>query len=261
MEKIPGYKRLLRTLKIIFLNTVFFIFRLKKFKEFINHVYLLEPIPQAGNNIPDVCIEELFQSIHKNEIVLKDLESKYGSMTLEEIYNIALLVKYLNPEYVFEFGTFIGVTTLQMALNSGNTAKIFTLNLSSTGENTKYSIGNSEEERSLPDLQPGRRFERAGMHGKIRQLYGDSAQYDFTEYNGKMDLILVDASHEYEYVKSDTENSFNMLKQGGTLIWHDYPNAPGVFKYLSELSVKLKIFHLKDTHICLSFNFDKSKVS
>jgi predicted O-methyltransferase YrrM len=260
MEKIPGYKRFLRTLKIIFLNTVFFVFRLKKFKAFINHVYLLEPYPQAGNNITDVYIEEIFPDIQKNEIVLKDLESKYGTMTLEEIYNIAVLVKHLNPKLVFEFGTFIGITTLQMALNSSDTTKVFTVNLPSTEEYTKYSIGNSEEERNLPEHQPGSRFERAGMQGKITQLYGDSAQYDFTEYSKKMDLILVDASHEYEYVKSDTENSFNMLKQGGTLIWHDYPNAPGVYKYLSELSVKLKIYHLKDTHICMSVNFDRSSV-
>jgi predicted O-methyltransferase YrrM len=259
MDKVPAYKRILRSIKIITLNTLFFPLRLKKFKDFINHVYLLEPCPQEESKIADVYIEEIFPDIQKKHIVLKDLESKYGSMTLEEIYDIALLVRHINPDFVFEFGTFIGVTTLQMALNSNDFAKIYTLNLQSADDITKYAIGNSDEERNLPSHQPGGRFKRAGLENKITQLYGDSAQYDFSEYADKMDLILIDASHEYEYVKSDTINSFKMLKKGGTLVWHDYPNAPGVYRYLNELSAKIKIYHLKDTHICISVNFNRNE--
>jgi hypothetical protein len=260
MEKVPAYKRFLRVTKILLLNSVFFLFRLKKAKDLLNHIYLFDPHPQKEGNIVEISIEDLFPGIQKNKITLSDLESKYGSMTLEEIYNIAIIIKHLYPDCIFEFGTFIGVTTLQMALNSKDTAKIFTLNLPSTEKDTKYSIGNSEEERNLPNLQPGNRFEKAGMKDKITQLYGDSASYDFSDYKDKMDVILVDASHEYEYVKSDTQHSFAMMKQGGTLIWHDYPNAPGVYRYLNELSGKMKIYHLVGTHICLSVKFDKASV-
>jgi predicted O-methyltransferase YrrM len=259
LQKIPASKRFLRAAKIILLNTVFFPFRIKKLKNLFNHIYELDPLPPLHDKIKEVLLDEIFPDIHRNRIILRDLESKYGSMTLEEIYSVAALVKKLNPETIFEFGTFIGVTTLQMALNADERTKIYTLNLPSTETDTKYSIGHSEEEINLPNLQPGNRFKDSEMSGKINQLYGDSASYDFSEYYGKIDFILVDASHEYNYVKSDTENSFKMLKEGGTLVWHDYPNAPGVYNYLNEIASELKIYHIKDTHLTFTLNFNGRK--
>jgi predicted O-methyltransferase YrrM len=256
MQKIPAGKRFLRSSKILLQNLILFPFRIKKFKAFLNHVYEFDPVPIPENiYIKEIDIEDLFPGIYKNEIKLKNIESKYGSMELDEIYSIALLARQLDPKYIFEFGTFIGVTTLQMALNTDTAAEIYTLNLSSTEVKTVFEIGNSEEERSLPVQQPGNRFEDKEISGKIKQLYGDSAAYDYSAYHNKMDFILVDASHEYDYVKSDTENSFRMIRQGGTLIWHDYPNAPGVYKYLNELAADMKIYHLKNTHIALSLNY------
>lgn len=260
MKKIHFYKRFLRVLKIIFANTVFFFLRFSGSKNFFNYIYQFDPYPPKESKIEEVNIEDLFPGIAKNEIKLVDLESKYGSMTLVEIYFISLLVKRLNPLFIFEFGTFIGITTLQIAYNTDKDAKIFTLNLSSEEIKTKYSIGNSDDEKNLPKLQPGNRFENAGMINKIFQLYGDSAEYDYKDYFNKIDFVIVDASHEYEYVKSDTVNSIKMLKQGGTLVWHDYPNAPGVYTFLNELSSDLKIYHLKDTHICISPDVDKNKL-
>lgn len=257
LQKIPASKRLLRSFKIIFLNTVFFPLRYKVFRKFINHVYEFDPLPPLHIDIEEVVLEDVFPDIHKQQIILRDLESKYGSMTIEEIYSVAVIVKQLNPNSVFEFGTFIGVTTLQIALNSDKRAKIFTLNLSSTEDETKYSIGHTEEEKNLPKLQPGNRFENSEVSNKIEQLYGDSAEYNFSDYYDKMDFILVDASHEYNYVKSDTLNSFKMLKQGGTIVWHDYPNAPGVYNYLNDLAKEMKIYHIKDTHLAIAINIQR----
>lgn len=256
-QKIPSYKRLLRALKILIRDTVFFPFRYRKFTRLINQIYDLEPLPAIESKVKEAVLEDIFTDIQKNKIILKDIESKYGSMTLEEIYCVAVLVKQMNPENIFEFGTFIGVTTLQMALNSSGDSKIFTLNLASVDSLTKYSIGHDEEEINLPSLQPGNRFVNSEVKGKITQLYGDSAAFDFSEFTDKMEFILVDASHEYSYVKSDTENSFKMLKKSGTIVWHDYPNAPGVYNYLNEIADKVKIYHIKDTHLAFTFNYQK----
>jgi len=252
-KKVPGSKRFLRALKILVLNLFLFPFRLGNIKKLINRIYELEPYPAEESNIKDVYLEDIFPGICKNKIELYDLESKYGSMTVEEIYNVALIVKHINPKVIFEFGTFIGVTTLQLASNSDSDSKIYTLNLSSTETKTKYSIGRDEEEKNLPSLQPGNRFRDTEFAGKIHQLYGDSAEYDFSEFEGKVDLILVDASHEYAYVKSDTENAIKMLKKGGSILWHDYPNSPGVYNYLNEISDKITICHIKDTHLACAF--------
>ncbi|MCX6165963.1 MAG: class I SAM-dependent methyltransferase [Ignavibacteriae bacterium] len=259
MEKIPAKKRFFRVIKILTQNFLFFPFRIKRLKNLLNHIYQFEPHLTTENEyILDVELENVFSGIQKHKITLKDIESKYGSMTLEEIYNIALLVKQINPKSIFEFGTFIGVTTLQMALNSEDETKIYTLNLSSKEDETMYAIGDSDEERNLPMLQPGDRFKNSKQSEKITQLYGDSAVFDYNPYENSIDFILIDASHEYDYVKNDTINSFKMLKNGGMLVWHDYPNAPGVYRYINEIAPKIKIFHIKETHIAFVLNFDSN---
>ncbi|MBI5403557.1 MAG: class I SAM-dependent methyltransferase [Ignavibacteriae bacterium] len=256
-QKIPAYKRFFRCIIIFLFNTVFFPFRVKKSISFLNHIYEFDPLRPLHDKVKEVEIEEILPGVYRQNINLFDLESKYGSMTLQEIYTVAAIARNFNPKAIFEFGTFIGVTTLQMALNTDDDTKIYTLNLLSTGEDTKYDIGKTDEEKNLPDLQPGSRFKDSKVAGKITQLYGDSAVFDFSQFENKIDFVLVDASHEYEYVKNDTEKTFGMLKQGGTIVWHDYPNSPGVFNYLNELAGELTIYHIKDTHLAFSLNFNK----
>lgn len=261
MEKISSVKRFIRVVKILVCNSIFFPFRFKKFKSLLNHIYQYEPHLLTENKyIIEVELEDVFPGIQKHKVIFEDIESKYGSMNLDEIYNIMLLVKQVNPRNIFEFGTFIGVTTLQLALNTKDETNIYTLNLSSGENETVFEIGNSDEERNLPKLQPGNRFKNSEKGVKITQLYGDSAVFDFSTYADSMDFILVDASHEYEYVKIDTVNAFSMLKRGGMLVWHDYPNAPGVYKYLNEIAPQIKIFSIKETHIAFTFNFDRNNL-
>lgn len=262
MRKIPAHKRFLRVSKILLQNFLLFPFRLKKFKNFLNHIHEFEPIPFPENKfIKDIELEEIFPDIQKNEIRLRDLESTYGSMDFVETYYITLLITELSPKRIFEFGTFLGVTTLQMALNTDEQTKIFTLNLPPEETETVHSIGNTDEERFLPNLRPGNRFVNSAEAKKIVQLYGDSATFDYSQYLNDIDFIFIDGSHEYEYVKSDSLNAFNMIKNGGTIVWHDYPNAPGVYKFLNEVAPDYRIFHIKETHVAISINFEKNKTS
>ena len=54
------------------------------------------------------------------------------------------------------------------------------------------------------------------------------------------DLIYIDASHEYDCVKKDLENSFNKIKNGGYITGHDYEiqRFPGVIKAVEEFCEK-----------------------
>lgn len=196
MNKIPAYKRLIRVIKILIINIIFFPIRYKKFKDLINYIYQYNPYPKNDlKNIKEVELYDIFPSIRESMVILKDIEFKYGSMTLSEMYSILLLIKYFKPKRIFEFGTFIGVTTLQIALNIEDDAKIYTLNLSSVEEKTKYSIGNSDAETNLPSLKPGERFKKSNVEKKVVQLFGDSATFDYSNYIDKIDFILIDASH------------------------------------------------------------------
>ena len=66
------------------------------------------------------------------------------------------------------------------------------------------------------------------------------------------DLVLVDGNHQYDNVKSDSENAFRMLSDRGIIIWHDYTvrsghQHPDVIKYLNELSNSIRLFNLAGT--------------
>ena len=72
-------------------------------------------------------------------------------------------------------------------------------------------------------------FQDEPKRARIHELFGDSITFDYAPYLGQHDVVLVDAGHKYDHVKSDTQNALRLLSaEGGVIIWHDFPNAPGV---------------------------------
>jgi predicted O-methyltransferase YrrM len=65
------------------------------------------------------------------------------------------------------------------------------------------------------------------------------------------DLIFIDAGHEYECVKKDTEEAMAHIKPGGVVIWHDYSlGTPGVIRCVDEINKDDRICNVEDTSIC-----------
>src|SRR5205814_848765 len=103
------------------------------------------------------------------------------------------------------------------------------------------------------------RKERVGVkssgYANIVQLYGDTAQFDFSPWYGTRDLVFVDACHEYEYVINDTEIAFRLSHSRGMIIWHDYGSWVGVTRALNEFHSRDPRFrsvrHIAGTSICL----------
>ncbi|PAW77229.1 MAG: hypothetical protein B9S32_12050 [Verrucomicrobia bacterium Tous-C9LFEB] len=148
------------------------------------------------------------------------------------------LLTRLNPETIFEFGTNWGVTTSYFVENTN--AKIWTLDICRemfghdlTGELTMV-LSNKETGLAYRQLK--------ASEGRVTQVFRDSLKLDWTEteYPATFDLILVDACHAYDFVKSDTEKALSKLRPGGLLLWHDfYPTVdmwPDVFTYVSEFA-------------------------
>lgn len=54
--------------------------------------------------------------------------------------------------------------------------------------------------------------------------------------NGSLDLVFIDANHDYKYVKEDLELWKEKVKENGILSGHDYnyPNITGVKKAVDE---------------------------
>ena len=162
-----------------------------------------------------------------------------GNVRISELAILsAMAANCENGSNLFEIGTFDGRTTLNLALSAPAECKIFTLDLP-PDQATKYRIVDGER-HMVRKPTPGLRYEKyRATHpeaiGRIYQLLGDSATFDYTPYENSCSLVFVDGSHAYDYVKSDTEAAMRMVRQGGVILWHDYGIWEGVTSALEEI--------------------------
>jgi predicted O-methyltransferase YrrM len=147
-----------------------------------------------------------------------------GGTSDREAWVLATLAKRCRT--AFEFGTATGKTTYLLARNSPADACIHTITLPPEALQD-YDAGASDSglaERKAREESRFTTFLYTGtdVEHKINQLYGDSKALDPTPWAGRCDLIFIDGSHAYSYVKSDTEKALAMLAPGGVILWHDY---------------------------------------
>lgn len=154
-----------------------------------------------------------------------------GSPTLLETYLLIAAGKIVQPERIFEIGTFLGLTTRNLARNFPE-AWILTLDL-------------DQSRAGLP---------RNG-EGRITALEGHSMQFDFGPYEASCDLVFVDGGHDYASVQADTVKAFDLIKQPGpaAIVWHDCGNSvcPGVAQALQERPEP--IWHVDESQIAVYF--------
>lgn len=165
------------------------------------------------------------------------------------------LSKLVNARTLFEFGTFLGIQTLNMAANLSGDCRIYTLDLDDTVAGPAWQ---QEEDAVLSRKhfthQHRLAFMDTPLESKITRIFGDSNKYDFARFAGAMDLVYVDGGHDLETLKNDTRNAFEMLSPGRPvcIAWHDYGNStyPQVKAYLDEISNAKPIFHVEESWTC-----------
>jgi predicted O-methyltransferase YrrM len=162
-------------------------------------------------------------------------------------------VSLFAPRIVFEIGTFDGNTALQIAANAPPNTAAYTLDLpddvtgDAVAEIDPYDVRYIDRKATLK-----RRYLDTPYADKIVQKFGNSLEVDFAAVldGEKADLILIDAGHSYECVRSDSEKAFGVLGAGGLIIWDDYTaNWPGVYDYLNELGRTLPLRHVAGTQL------------
>lgn len=190
----------------------------------------------AGGRAPSVLPHQLFPP----EGVVTLRVGEYGLFPRKEVdYPILELVAILQPKRVFEIGTSTGRRTALIAMNTPTDGQIFTLDLPSDAATPEYASDLALIEESKQSV--GKHFrETPWMGNKIHQLFGDSKTYDYAPYHDSIDFVMVDGSHTYEYVESDTLNAFRMVREGGVILWHDYESERseyGVSRFLDNLRI------------------------
>ena len=204
-----------------------------------------------AKKLPTASVEDLFPGITKLPIQMeRGLPHVRGNVTIDELAVIALLCRQLKPKVIFEFGTFNGRTTLNLAANAPDDAKVYTLDLADPDQ-MRMKAEDEDNDYHLRE-RSGMFFQGSRYESRIEQRWGDSALFDETPFHGQVDLAFVDAAHSYEYAKSDSEKALAMVRPGGMILWHDYCVwFPGVYQYLHELLSEYPIKHIEGTHMAI----------
>jgi len=198
-------------------------------------------VRQVQFTLPERPLSELFPGV-EFVLVSTPVSELYRPrdmvVPLAELLTLAAICRYQKPKRIFEIGTYTGSSTLVMSLNASHETEILTLDLA-------------------PGDLIGSAFRDTTQSSRIQQLYGNSLSFDFSAYNGTMDLVLVDANHSYECVKSDTEKAFALLRPGGVIVWDDYrwleihAECSGVTLFLNELQATRPLYSIAGTRFAI----------
>lgn len=181
-----------------------------------------------------------------------------GTLTMLETSVLLACCRIVGAERVFEFGTFLGATTLNLALNVPRWGRVYSFDLGRDEAAGVYqhhadAAITSTHFRHEGDLD----FMGSSAEARIELLKGNSLTADFGELAGTFDLVFVDGGHDLATVTADTENALKLVNRAkpSAIVWHDYANAdyPELGGYLQSLSGELAIHHVGDTMLCFSF--------
>ena len=183
--------------------------------------------------LPSVTLEQLLEELPAGVTLHSFFRPKVGfSISLYEALVLASLIRLSEARQAFEFGTYRGISSSQLALNLPVDGKLYTLDLPADPSPLKFNLKEPDEikiayERVKGDVIPKELLPR------IRFLHSDSAAFDETPYLDSMDLVFVDGAHTLQYVQNDSVKGWRMLKAGGFMVWHDCrAQTPDVVKFL-----------------------------
>jgi predicted O-methyltransferase YrrM len=183
-----------------------------------------------------------------------------GGTSDTEAWILSVLAK--SATNMFELGTCTGKTSYLMAKNSKSDAKVYTLTLPPE-EIVKYAESSKDDQVATTNAKNESAFTKffysgTSVEDKIIQIFCDSKKFDESKFLNFFDLIFIDGSHAYSYIKSDSEKCMKMLNKNGIILWHDYSginkNSKDVYKYLNELSGDFRLYHIKETSFVMYKN-------
>jgi predicted O-methyltransferase YrrM len=202
-------------------------------------------LPSLKYELTSRDIEAIFPGIEAEAVSLENFCDEYGGVSLTEATILAASIRLLKPLKLFEIGTFKGASTLQFALNAPKDAVVHTVDLPPDHQ--------MSADAAVVDVTPkrvGQYYLASAVAGKIRQHYGDTAEFDFSPFVGQCDWIFIDAAHTYDYVASDTRNALKLLKRGGVIFWHDVNVAfEGNCRALEEFAATIPIVRVAGTSL------------
>ncbi len=197
--------------------------------------------------IPSIYIKDMFPEgapDPANGVRILPGVNMSGSPNVFDEFLLSALVKRIQPQTIFEIGTFKGGTTWHFYQNAPPDAVIYTMDLpdDEVPEDSTEVFRQYQENKRRPFLPKSER---------IRQIKVDSRKWD-GKLDRKVQFAFIDGDHSYEVIRNDTEKTLPLLDSYGCICWHDSLEDDfgfGSMRYLVELSRKgHKIFRIRSIH-------------
>ncbi len=166
-----------------------------------------------------------------------------GWLTNAEADQIFKLAKYHTPNHcpvLVELGSWKGKSSVLFAagLRGKDSPKLYCIDPFGRDENSEYQEKYYDpllqgSKRTLEEIF-GRNIKRFGADDIVRPLKGYSFEFGAT-WSEPLDLLFIDASHEYEAVLRDFVIWSPFVKPGGVVAFHDVsPQWPGPSQVVRE---------------------------
>lgn len=223
----------------------------RKMLDYVSETLFLYRTFDSKRGIPQRNVFDVLAANNIQDIQLGNLKSGGTwfwalSAYVTDIVSLCLICQIIQPRVIFEIGTLTGYTTLHLALNSPDDAKVYTLDLPMDVKVTPQLKTTMVDDAHINSHLGQRRygFENTPVADKITCLFGDSATFDFAPFHNRVDFFFIDGAHSYEYVRSDTLNALNCCHPGSVIAWHDFGRVGlnGVSKWILELSREREIY-------------------
>ena len=258
----PGSRRYLKSCWTCFKHLLVFpVLRPGKANRFAQGTLALQDeLDYSEPLIPLADVWDLFPGIGSTEVAVGRLLPDEGSsVSFREMVVLCSIVRLERARTVFEIGTSLGVTAFNLALNLPEDGVLFTLDLPPVGPGqasveTAHRVSVSDR-RFIFAARESRRFLGSTVEPKVKQLYGDSAAFDYGPYLGRCDIVFVDGAHSLPYVAGDTQAAFQLARPGGLVLWHDYNDGyfwPEVRRHLLRLARQRRIFRIRGTMLAVT---------
>jgi predicted O-methyltransferase YrrM len=172
----------------------------------------------------------------------------YRDRSHDDFGPLLRIVSAVQPRVVLEFGTAHGNITANIC--QATNAHVYTIN--ALPEQLRGSVVTFKE---LTREEIGSVYRRHGFAKRVTQIYCDTRQFEPGRYFAEpvVDLAIIDACHDTDFVLSDFYKALGVLRQGAVVLLHDtHPSMEGHLGGSYVACVKLRrrgfdIRHVKDT--------------
>ncbi|MBN1287160.1 MAG: class I SAM-dependent methyltransferase [Anaerolineae bacterium] len=214
---------------------------------------------QPRRELPRIDLEHAFPEYDRARFHLTRLGFTLSALKLGELLYVVFLAARRPAAQVFEIGTSLGRTTLNIALCLPAGGHIYSLDLpDDAGLDAGSGLYSADQEQEVKEFVKGLYVQPYLDTLPVTLLKGESTTYDFSPWYGKMDLIFIDGGHTRRVVESDTANALKMRKPGGVILWHDYrwDRYPGIYNLLNELGKTQPLYAIEGTRLAAYIDED-----